>query len=612
VTLIKGSIGLGIRERHPHTDISEYSADSIRLWIADLPMANIGEVSRRVYHRLLDSNSQLLDIRARSRVLHSLHDSIKFVSNHLTRHYTVQSASLTEKQMKVANLSRAIQLEVAIGYKTIIEDLLSDEKYGNKLLPIAVNYALYYLYKVLVLTNQLYSDLPAGLWHEIHLLYQLAEQNQFHERKIAVGNEQHNAVNTYKKAVLLAMSNPNQLRQRDMDLVAKSLPVIVKNCSISADPDAVYDFVTNLHTDAPPFHRSLIKDGMKAHFRGFNVTNIIIFLQQELKTSEKKRRKVALSDTIIRHLLRAWGAMATRTFARTPASDSIQVSMGLAASHYLISREMYGEYQDEEDRVLMGEQLVNSLEGSLKNATILDDKDTEMYQGPKTRRSEWNVNTNGPMIKTDSVWDSVYRKKSSLNIEDDRKPYQFMNKDPESKATQYKFQDAAIINVSPGGYCMKLMGKMPRQTQTGEVIGLLENHESGKSSWNIGHICWIKRMNNGELHLGVNLLAPNAEPVLAQNRATSASKKNYQRSLLLPPVNGLGQISTILTSTIGFSANEIVRIQENENEFDIKLIKLIASGHSFLQFTYEKLHTETQEETIDDSDDNFDSVWDIL
>ncbi len=119
-------------------------------------------------------------------------------------------------------------------------------------------------------------------------------------------------------------------------------------------------------------------------------------------------------------------------------------------------------------------------------------------------------------------------------------------------------------------------------------------------------------MNSGELHLGVNLLAPNAEPVLAQNKATSASKNNYQRSLLLPPVSGLGQISTILTSTIGFSVNEKVHIRENENEFDIKLIKLIASGHSFLQFTYEKLHTETREDTIDDSDDNFDSVWDIL
>ncbi len=612
MTLIKGSIGLGIRERHPHADISEYSADSIRHWIADLPMANIGEVSRRVYHRLMDSNTQLLDTRVRSRVLHSFHDSVKYITNHLARHYTVQSASLTEKQMKVANLSRAIQLEVAIGYKTIVEDLLSDEKYGNKLLPIAVNNALYYLYRVVVLTNQLYSDMPSGLWHELHLLYQLAEQNQFHERKLAVGNEQHNAINTYKKATLLTMSNPNQLRQRDIEMVAKALPVIVTNCSISADPDAVYDFVTNLHTDAPPFHRSLIKDDMKAHFRGFNVSNVIIFLQQELKTSEKRRRKVALSDTLIRHLLRAWGAMATRTFARTPASNTIQVSMGLAASHYLISREMYGEHQDEDDRILMGEKLVDSLEGSLKNATIIENDDSEMYQGPKTRRTEWNVNTNGPMIKTDAMWDSIYRKKSSLNVEDDRKPYQFMEKDPEKKASQYKFQDAAVINVSPGGYCMKLMGLMPKQTQTGEILGLLESNESSDTSWIIGHICWIKRKKNGELHLGVHLLAPNAEPVLARNNVPAATESNFQRCLLLPPVSGLGQLSTILTSTIGYSVNQIVQVRESEHEFDIKLVKLISSGHSFLQFSYEKLVSDTQEETDDETNDDFDSVWDLL
>jgi len=351
---------------------------------------------------------------------------------------------------------------------------------------------------------------------------------------------------------------------------------------------------------------------MKAHFRGFNVNNIIIFLQQELKTTDKKHRKVALSDPIIRHLLRAWGAMATRTFARTPASNSIQISMGLAASHYLISREMYGEYQDEEDRILMGEKMVDSLEGSLKNATILDDQDSEMYQGPKTRHTEWNVNSSGPMIKTDSMWDSVYRKKSSLDVEDDRKPYQFMNKGPENKSVQYNFQDAAIINVSPGGYCMKLVGKMPKQTQTGEVLGLLENHESGQSSWNIGHICWIKRTKKGELHLGVHLLAPNAEPVLARNKGRASTENNFQRCLLLPPVSGLGQLSSILTSTIGFSVNQILRVREKEHDIDIKLISLVASGHSFQQFTYEKLNTEPQEKITDDSSDDFDSVWDIL
>ncbi len=612
MTLIKGSIGLGIRERHPLADLSKYNADSIKLWIANLPMANTGEVSKRVYNFLMDSNTLLLDTRVRSRVLHSLNDSVKFISNHLARHYTVQSASLTKKQMKVANLSRAIQLEVAIGYKTIIEDLLSDEKFGNKLLPIAVNYALYYLYKVLILTNQLYSDPPSGMWHELHLLYQLAEHNQFHERKIAVGNEQHSAVDTYKKATLLTMSNPYQLRQRDMEMVAKALPFIVTNCSISADPDAVYDFVTNLHTDAPPFHRSLIKDGMKAHFRGFNVSNVIIFLQQELKTSEKSRRSIAMSDSIIRHLLRAWGAMATRTFARTPASNTLKVSMGLAASHYLISKELYGEYQDEDDRILMGEKLVDSLEGSLKNATILDNESSEMYQGPKTRGSEWNVSTNGPMIKTDAMWESIYRRKSSVDIEDERKPYQFMDKDPEKKASQYNYQDAAIINVSPGGYCMKLMGLMPKQTQTGEVLGILESNESGNTSWNIGHICWIKRMNSGELNLGVHLLAPNGKPVLARNNVSAATESNFQRCLLLPAVSGLEQLSTILTSTIGYSVNQIVHVRENEHEFDIKLIKLISSGHSFLQFSYEKQKTDIQEETVDNSKDDFDSVWEII
>jgi len=613
VTLVKGSIGLGIRERQPQTKMSSYSSDAIEQWIEDLPMANIGETSRRVYHRLLESNTSLLDVKVRTRLLNSLNKPIKFICNYLTRYYTVQSASLTEKQMKVANLSRTIQLEAAIGYKTIIEDLIVDEKYGSKLLPIAVNHALYYLYKVQVLCAQLYSDLPKGLWREIHLLYRLAEQNQFHEPLFTVGNEQHSISNTYKRIILLSTANTNQLRQRDIDLLAVALPTVAKNCTINTDPDAVFDFVSNLNSDAPPFHRALLVDGMKAHYRGFDVNNITVFLQQELKTTEKQRRKIKLDDALIRHLIRVWGTMATRTFTRTATNDVVKLSMGLAASHYLISKETSSIHYQEEDQELRGEALVESLEGSLRNATILSDKESEMYQGPKTRHSDRNIDYNNPVSKSDTMWDSVYRKKSSLDMDDDGKPYRFMEKSAENKIAQYDYQDATIINISPNGYCMRLTGTMPKQTQTGEIIGLLEHTKDNNPSWNIGHICWVKRHESGELHMGVNLLAPNAEPVFAQISTSTDGEHQYQRCLLLPAMANVGQSETILTSTIGFTANQEVCIKDTSgNEFDVKFTNLISSGHSFLQFSYEVLHTEIPEKTEPEANDDFDSVWDML
>ncbi len=610
MSLIKGSIGLGIRVRHPLADQSSYNADIFKQWLGDLPKANIGETSRRVYHKLLDSNTQLIETSVRLRILRDLDDSIQLICNYMKRHYTVQSVSLTKKQIKVANLSRAIQLEVAIGFKTVIEDLIVDENYTNKMLPKAVVYAAYHLYKVQILTYQLCSELPKGLWHELHLLYQLAEQNQFHENVVTIENEQHSMITLYKKAILLATANPNQLRQKDIELVTKTLPSIIKNCSVGSDPDAEYDFVTNLHSDSPPFHRALIKNKMKAHFRGINVNEIILFIQQGLKTSEIKNREINLEDSIVRHLLRAWGAMTTRTFARTPTNDPIRVSMGLAASHYLISQELYGK-DTEEDEDLSGEKLLDSLEGSLKNATILNDEESGAYLSPKVRDSEWNAKKDGPKLKDDTMWNAIYRKKPSLDYDDAQKPYQFMAKNTDC-TSMYKYQDAATINISPGGYCMKLTGKMPGQTQAGEIIGLLEKHSDGQPNWNIGHICWIKRLGNGELHLGVHLLSPNAKPVLGHIRSRMSDKNDFKRCLSLPPSPDLELTPTLVTSKVGFSTNQRVLIKENENEFDIKLTKLITSGHSFQQFAYEMLDNKTYDNDKIISADDFNNVWDIL
>ncbi len=610
MTLVKGSIGLGIRERHPTTNQSEYSQDAIKRWLDDLPMANLGELSRRVYHRLLESNGLLLDAKTRSRVLISLQDSIDFICNALKKHYTGQSVSLTAKQRKVANLSQAIQLELAIGHKTIIEDLLSDEKYSSALLPNSVNYALHYLHKVQIRSYQLYSDLPQGIWYEIHLLYQLAEQNQFHEKKIGLGSKTLSTINTYKKILLIATTNPNQLRQRDIDIIANALAVISKNCKLGSDPDADYDFIANLHADAPPFHRALIKDGVKAHYRGISVSNIVTFLQQELMTAEKQKRKTEIDDSTLRHLLRAWGTMATRAFTRTSHSGSIQVSVGLAASHYLISNELY-DNDEFEHEIPEGQAIIDSLEGSLKDAMILSDEDSQIYNNPKASHPEWNAKNNGPAMKTDHMWDSVYRKRSSLTVVDETKPFDFLA-EAGKKNSQYDYQNATIINVSPGGYCLKLDGLLPKQTQTGEVIGLLELNDSHEHTWNIGTIRWMKRHDTGELQLGVQLIAPNAVPIFAQVRTSHSDEHGFQRCLLLPALIGIGQPPTILTSTIPFSTNNKVRLKEHDGNFDIKLTKLVSSGHSFQQFEYQQLQDESIDDNKDIAVDDFDSVWDII
>jgi cyclic-di-GMP-binding protein len=609
VALVTGTIGLTVKERKPLEDKNRYRERNIKQWCDDLPMANIGELAKRLYGCIHGSNEVELEVPMRMHLLKSLEPLLYFVTDALKKHYLGQSASLNSKQRKIANLCQTLQQEQAIGYKTIIEDLYSADDYTSKYLPDAVCLALHYLHEIQIRSYQLYTDLKQGHWREMHLLYQLAEQNQFHQNKTNVKDIQISSLNIYKKILLIATTNPNQIRQRDIENTAQALINMTQYTSITAEPDAQYDFVSNLNSDAQPFHRSLVKDGMKAFYRGISVVSLVQYLQQELKTAEQNKRTIKLSDTLLRHLLRSWGSMATRSFSRTKGNGSIKVSIGLGASHYLIHKELFGE-DDSLYSAPETNDTITDLEGSLKNAVVLDNESGTLL-GNHSGSSKPKIESGG-----DQIWNAMYLKKAAQPTEvDSKQSFTQMTQATNAEQHKYEFNEAFINNISPGGYCLELKGTLPKQTQTGEIIGLLETDEDDNLTWNIGNIRWLKNEADGEaLKLGVQLIAPNARPVLAQVRTSKSDDSSYQRSLLLPALPGLAQPESILTSPVPFALGQKVRLKNDDESFDVKLTKLLSSGISYKQFAYEKLvvMTETEQKKPDESEGDLDNVWDLL
>jgi hypothetical protein len=602
-------MGLGIRERKPATRPERFQHKAIKTWIDHLPKANIGETSRQVYQLLLESNQMLLTANERNTLLSNINEICTFISDSLKKHYVGQSVSLSAKQQKVANFSQALDVEIAIGYKTIIEDLIADENFQSNLLVISINACLFYFYKIQTRCYQLYRDLPRGMWHEIHLLYRLAEQNQFHDKKITMLGQSMSILASYKNILLLSTTNPNQLRQQEISKIASSLSVVGHKVALESAPDGDYDFVLNLNSDAGPFHRSLVSEELTANYRGFSLQNIVTKLEDELQNKPKEQRMLGVAGQTQRHLLNAWGALTTRTFARTAGTGSIKVAVGLAASHYLISQELYGE--DHQAEELTGEKLIDSLEGSLKDAVVLGDDDGMVATPAKRQASaDWNVKTNAPTLKENAMWDSLYRKKATLDEEDDKKPYQFIEKAKAENTSGYNYKDATIINISPGGFCLMLNSPLPKQTQTGEIIGLMEAAGEGQIHWNIGTIRWLRRKTTGELDIGVQLIAPNGLPVRGQLRTSHSDDNHYQRCLRLPAIDSIGQPETLLTSPLPFRENAKVRLRTLEGDMDVLLKTEIFSGLSFKQFTFDILEQQIDEKQS--SDDNFDTVWDLI
>ncbi|MBI2381913.1 MAG: hypothetical protein HYV16_14260 [Gammaproteobacteria bacterium] len=604
MTMVKGPLGLSIRERSATAAASlDFSARPLQAWIEALPLANVGETARLVYQAVSDLNLSQLAEAERMRVLASLGSPIQFIIVALRKHYLNQSISLNEKQRKIAALAQALRSEMAIGYKTVIESMLAadQQRFDARLLQSALFHALDYLGAMLLHCYQLYAPQPPGLWREMHLLYHFAEQNQLHDQPVGESAPPQSVASLYKKALLLAAANPYQLRQQDCERLYHSLNEWADKCRIPPINNDNNQFVVNLLVDSPPIYQAMAKEKLDRNWRCLDVNELLQYLQDELRANAagEAAGPAPLSPALLRHLVRAWGNMTTRAFSRTSCAGHIRVSIGLGATHFLLQG---GEQRPVEPASAM--PTLAEFSGSLSDATLVDDHRAHVYE-ERPKAGGYN----------ELAFERIYRWQGGQlgqgEPQMEAKPNSFAN--AESRPA-YEFQSAELVNISPGGYCLQLDGALPVQTQTGEVIGLLESDDED-AAWNIGTIRWMRRTPQGPLQAGVQLLAPNAHPVFTQLRSSRSEGMSFQRSLLLPALKGIGQPATLITPTMPYQLNQKVRIQDGAEEYDARLTKLVAATAGYKQFHFERLAATRSADSSPSrpgDEDNFDSVWTLI
>lgn len=608
----RGQLGLSIRETGaPRQTPVALNAKAVTSWIDTLPVANIGETARQVYQFLVDSNSQAVDPAERLKIMHALMKITQHIGDALRKHYIGQSVSLNEKQRKVAALAQAMQAEMAIGFKTIIEDALQSHKLNPQLLTPATHGAIHYLSLVLLRCYQLYSQQPSHLWRELHILFLFAEQNGFVDASSAY-NQHESVQQAYARIVLVSCANPYQLRQREIEQLYDSLLDVCDRVyigSFSRDHGLYY---LDLQSDNGPQNAALAQVSGGSNWRTLQCDQVVERLQEELRSSSQvqlgmqRNALQQLGAPLLRHLVRAFGNLTTRSFSRTPAHGTVKLSIGLSATHFLLEGGDSGSAT-----AVASEHDLATLEGSLRNATLVDDE----------RRAGRGLGLVGKNEGGGDPWEKLYRPKQSWEREHP-KPVEMTAVSPNNftanAEVRYDFQIATLINISPGGYCLALRGNVPTQTQTGEIVGLMEQDSDGNTHWNIGTIRWMKRVPDAALQIGLQLIAPNARPVMTQIRNSQMASAAFQRSLLLPALKGIGQPATLITAPMPYAVNQKIRLKDNATVQDLRLSKQVASSASFKQFQFDEAVGSSDEVVPvkrsggNDAPDNFDAVWELL
>lgn len=574
------------------------SPRDLKRWLDGLPKANIGETARQLYQSLVELNQLLVPPESRLQLLELIRPEVHFVCQHLERHFLNQAIVLDERPRKVANLCQALQNHLAIGYKLIITNLIGRSgKERDQLLAVSLQRASHSLSRPLIRASQLYCPVPEGLWLELHQLYQIACEQHLQRHVIRDLLARHtngqSTEQTYIVALLLGCARANQMRQSSIARLSEALEPWSTLVKLQAGDMPSSLFVLAPQVDGPPRYKSLYQESELHNLLGIDPQPLVDAINEYLTQPEDERAKSrlplpdGLGIDLLQHVSAAWGDIAERTFQRTQGHGNLTLCIGMSALHFFLSGEKtFGEVLKRPSEI--GAAVFKANNGS-----------------PDIWASAFDAQRTGEELHFEEI---QYSKVSASD------QLQSAGNSGES----YPTYPLAIVNHSPGGYCLSWPKEVPTQLQAGELLGIQDNPSQG---WSVAIVRWIRQVRGGGTQMGIELIAPYAQPCGLQLVRKAEQNSQYLRALLLPEISAISRPASLITPRLPFQEGSKVMINSHGDEHRAILTRKQVSTGSFNQFEYRqvgkeegaagKLVTASQSEKPVGEED-FDSLWKSL
>lgn len=525
-------------------------------WIKTLPKANFGELSRLLYQAFAELNRLMAPQELRFQMLEVLRPEVSYITTQLEKSHLSKTVILDERARKVANLCQTLQSMQTTGYKICIDQAGQN---ANAAFIISIQRAIHSLYSSLVRAYQLYYPVPAGLWQDLHQLFQLAQKHRAHQRKLKdplhPELSENNIENAYICALLLGSARINQMRQSDIVLVASLIPYWAHMADLLDFESNEAIFVIAPQSDNPPRYKALLNLKNTSGLIGFDSKKIAGELNQWLKKPQDRKLGEILKipantqPNVIAALASAWGDIAKRDFKRTPGTGTLEVCLGLTAvNYYLADKTPFEQLIKKEDPIKASFKMDNSAPDIWGNA--------------------FDAQGGGNDFLADEFIEFSGKNDKENTFEHE---------------TLYPTFQIAIVNHSPGGYCLEWGEDAPNQLQAGDILAL---RTEGSQQWSTGVIRWIRQIRNGGAQIGVELLSPNAQPCAIQLIRQGEKPSNFLRGLLIPAIAVVSQAATVITPRIPFQEGSRVSISHDSEEFKAILGKRSIHTASISRYEY--------------------------
>lgn len=573
---------------------------SVEQWVRGLPTADMAQSTRLLYMAIKEVCELNCSAATRMEITQALQPAISLALEGLERKYLNQHIILPVQPKKIAALCHALQNYLATAY--IISACQASDKMGSlfkkpsALMSRAIYHALVEYSGLLIRNYQLYKPETDRFWKNSHRLYQMAVKYKLEKipQQLAGSDNSYNIEHAYMYLLLWGSVKANQLRQEDINKLKKPIWQWASLAHLVAvDPQQESVFVIDPNSDMPPVYQKFYKGKLSPLCSSMDTTQLVAKLKEIAGPLQQK--KTGLSQNLINHLILAWGLFTSRTFMRLEASSRLMLCVGLTAVHYFLSDE------SPFDRFVYGDD---------KKQLGIGTAQFKTQRSQKEKLDVWDASIFGTDQRSEA---QVTMESIDYHIRTGGNSMMTLTGSDKEK---YQHFVVDVVNISPGGYCLKWGEEAPASIRAGEIIGIKEDlHQH----WNVGIIRWVRQSKEKSLQIGVELLSPNAEPYavrLADYEGKAQS--DFTRAIILPEIKTSAVERSVLLPTVTFKAGQYVLLARAGQEDCVQLKKQLSSTGGYSQFTYQAVNPLAQTSvsgnnaSLDAPHNDLDDVWELL
>jgi len=223
---VKNSFYLVIPKQEDNPQrIKEYEARPLQQWIDELPAANPGLATRLLHDLIIEFNTLSVSAELRMAALEQLRPSFLAIEENLRSRLTKTGFPKEENDQKIFGVLISIEKELTLSYWIVLKEL-SQKHFGwfqGKQLPLALHRCISGLSSIIISHYLMRMPIPDWIWIDLHSLYKLGITLKKDTTKIvddpANPSEKSSPEDSYKQILLLSLSAPNGLMQKEVLLV---------------------------------------------------------------------------------------------------------------------------------------------------------------------------------------------------------------------------------------------------------------------------------------------------------------------------------------------------------------------------------------------------------